>query len=313
MAVTEERQLLDRLVAEGYTELQSPDPRLRDAARRSGWSGTLRGPLHHGGGRLPEDAVAAVAALVPGAGVAPAPPPGPLRGLVRLALAGMPGTAELVVTDGTGLRPFSVRYPDRPDLFVEELARAVDVTVAMRARFRSALGHVRLVAIDFGPQGFRTSRYAGIATPTLGNVHLNAALFLPGPLAELEAVREVRAARPGATPSARPGGDFTAVDGTTAHELWHQVELAFTARDYRASVEFRRLLGAWFGVETIEQAAGRGGPVQDRVAAEVSPYGATRPLEATAEMAKLWWCGSDAPVARYFGEVVERFFPAPTG
>ncbi|HET7488058.1 MAG TPA: hypothetical protein VFJ85_09020 [Acidimicrobiales bacterium] len=309
--MTEQELLLDRLLAEGLTEFQSADPTLRDTARRHGWSGSLRGPLLHDGGRLPADVPEAVGALVPAVRVRPAAPPGPLRGLVRRAMAGMADTVEMVVADSTGLRPFTVRFPDRSELFVEELARVVDVTARMRARFGAALAHVRLVAVDFGPQGFRSSHYAGVATPTLGDVHLNAALFLPGPLAELEAVREVRAARPGATPPARPGGDYTPVDGTTAHELWHQVELAFTARDYPASVAFRRDVGAWFGVATIEHAAGTPGPARERVAAEVSRYGATLPLEATAEMAKLWWCGSDAPVARYFGQVVERYFPAP--
>ncbi len=38
----------------------------------------------------------------------------------------------------------------------------------------------------------------------------------------------------------------------------------------------------------------------------MSPYAATAPVEATAEMFKLWWCGSGeySPIVRRFGELV---------
>lgn len=300
-------------LAEGITEFHSADPRLRDQARRSGWSGPLRGWLRHDGAVAPASIPDAVAALVPAVTItATTVRRRGLRSLVRAAVAGMPDTAEMLVHDQTGLRPFTVRYPDRPELFVEELARAVEVATAMRSRFGTALAHVRLVAVDLGPQGFVSGHHAGQAAPTVGDVHLNASLFLPDPRAELQPIRAARSATSGAVPSA-PADAYTSMDGTTAHEFWHQIELAFTARDYTASIAFRRDVGAYFGVDTIEHAVMRPGPAHEQLVQEVSRYGATAALEATAEMAKRWWCGNSSPVTRHFGQVVDRFFPIHRG
>lgn len=43
---------------------------------------------------------------------------------------------------------------------------------------------------------------------------------------------------------------------------------------------------------------------------EVSAYATTNPSEATAELFKLWWCTRDdpPPIARFFGELLERYF-----
>jgi hypothetical protein len=284
------------------------DARQRDAARRAGWTGPLRGALREGGGDgqpWPPAVAEAVEALVPGARVAARPM---RRSLFRYAMSGMPDTAEVVVEDDRGR--FKVRYPDRPELFVEELARVVDVAVGMRRRFGAAVGHVKLVTVDYGPQGFRTSHYAGVVRPNLGTVHLNASLFLPKGLDGMEAAREQRPSR---NPPQPAFGAYTRADLVTAHEFWHQVELAFEARYYRESVEFRRQLGAYFEVATLEQAVVEPGPAHDRLVAEVSAYAGTQAHEATAEMAALWWCTADdpPPVAHHFGEVVGRFFPAP--
>jgi hypothetical protein len=288
------------------------DPRERDAARRHGWTGPLRGEL-----AAPEapavDAVwpgpvpEAVQALVPGGRVAARPA---RRTLLRLAMSGMPDTADLVVEDWLG--SFRVRYPDRPELMVEELARVVDVAIGMRRRFGPALAHTKLITIDYGQFGFRTSHFAGMATPTLGDVHLNASLFLPEELDEMQATVAARGSR---RPPQRAGGVLTRADLVTAHELWHQLDIAFTSRQFRAGVEFRRQLGAYFGVATLEHVLTDRGEVRARLASEVSAYATTNVHEAVAELGALWWCtlalADPPPIARHFGEVVDRFFPAP--
>jgi len=317
--MTDAREILATLVRDGVTKFQSSDPQLRDQARRSGWSGSLRGPLHlddHDGASPPAPAPASVpetiARLVPVVTVTTKRGrSGGIGGLVRHALAGMSDTTEVVVHDGTGLRPFTVRYPDRPELFVEELARAVDVATGFRARFGAAIEHVRLIAFDHGQQGFKSAHYSGMAAPILGDVHLNASMFLPRERAEPAAAGVDRAAEPSRPRPARAPGIYTSTDRTTAHEFWHQLELAFTTRQYTASIEFRRQVGAYFGVETVEHVIQRGGPARDRLIGEVSAYAATNALEATAEMARLWWCGNETPVAQHFGQVVDQFFPEP--
>lgn len=261
---------------------------------------------------MPQTPTAVIAALVPGVRVTPvAVASGGASRLLRRAAAGMPRTAAFVVDDDSGLPSFTVRYPDHPDLLVEQVARVVDVARRMRLRFGAALAHARLVTIDHGQPGFRTARYAGMAHLTLGAIHLNGSLFLPEELAALERKRASRAGSPRARPPARSGTGYTQVDGTMAHELWHQIELEFMSREYRRSIEFRRRIGEYFGVATIEHAVENRGPAHDRLAQEVSAYGATRAIEATAEMAKLWWCGSRAPAAQHFAAVVDEFFPPP--
>jgi hypothetical protein len=107
------------------------------------------------------------------------------------------------------------------------------------------------------------------------------------------------------------------VDGTVAHEWWHQIDAHFQARRYRESIEFRREIGHYFGVETIEHATAVQANAPDawkaaheRVAGEVSSYGGTNPKEATAELFKLWWCnvGEPTPVVRLFGQLLARYF-----
>jgi hypothetical protein len=283
------REFLDSLRAEGHTSFQSEDARVRDEARRTGWSGSLRGPLHFDGSAALPSVPAAIEALVPGARVTPGARVGVVGRVIRTALAGRSDTVDVIVHDPNDGGRFTLRFPQHADLYVEAVARAVDTAIAMRLRFGRAVGHARLVAIDSGPQGFNTGHYAGVAVPTVGDVHLNASLFL---------APEHRADR---------------VDGTTAHEFWHQVELGFNARRYRESIDFRRALGAYFGVETLERVVDRPGPAQEQLMAEVSAYAATSALEATAEMARLWWTlGDDPPaVVQHFGAVVDRFFPPP--
>ena len=115
---------------------------------------------------------------------------------------------------------------------------------------------------------------------------------------------------------------FTAIDATTAHEMWHLVEATFEAKRYKESVEFRRQLGFHLGVATLEQAVkghGRYAPdswkaASKLLAEEVSLYATTNAKEATAELFKAWWCrtGDLAPVVARFGELLDEFFVTPT-
>jgi hypothetical protein len=95
--------------------------------------------------------------------------------------------------------------------------------------------------------------------------------------------------------------------------MWHQMEGAIEAQRAMDGIELRRALGEALGVETLERAVNGGrtrapeawSAAHARLVKEVSPYAATAPVEATAEMFKLWWCGSGdlAPIVRRFGEL----------
>ena len=215
---------------------------------------------------------------------------GVARRLVRASLSGRSDTAELLVEDDHGA--FTIRYPERDDLSIDAMARVVHVAFAFRRRFWPGLRHARRILIDHGTHGFQSGATAGEAAQVIGDIHLNATFFL------------------GETAS--PGQ----VEETTAHEFWHQVEMAFQAERYRDSMEFRRMLGAYFGMETLEHVVSRAGPARERLVAEVSAYAATNALEAAAEMARLWWryrgAEEQPPVVRHFVETVNRYFPAPS-
>src|SRR5439155_7365847 len=114
-----------------------------------------RGPLTWPGGELPPrppapfpppPPAATVQALVPGVHVVDKPPGGVLRKLVRASLSGRTDSAELKVSDELGA--FVVRYPATPGLWVEQVARVVDVAAGMRRRFGPTIAHVKLISID---------------------------------------------------------------------------------------------------------------------------------------------------------------------
>jgi hypothetical protein len=124
-----------------------------------------------------------------------------------------------------------------------------------------------------------------------------------------------KAKRPENRPAAVRSG-FTALDGTVAHEAWHQIEAGFAARRLADRTELRHQLGLSLGVETLEQAIKGGHPrapehwraAHVRLRQLVSPYAATNPVEATAEMFKLWWCRISNPVVDRFGELLQELF-----
>jgi len=308
-----DRGVAGRVLAEVEAIAAVPDavvdmgnPVLRDEARRRGWTGPLRGPLTMGRPAGDETVAAAVSALI-GRPVST----GPARDRRRLfnTLRFGYGAALRLTVAEPGL---TVTVPNGADLMVESVARAIDTVLAVRERFGSHAGHLRVVSFDRVSHGAGPARWAGLANQTVFSIHLNESLALAGGWVRLRRQRETAPLR---RPSADVRHPFGAIDGVSAHEAWHQIEFKFRGRiaDHSA---FRRELGAVLGVETLEQAIQgrhRGAPeafrlAHDRLLETVSPYATTNPLEAAAEMFKLWWCGVSNPTIDCFGALLDRFF-----
>jgi hypothetical protein len=332
---TDTRDLFVRIVelarARGAVrlELDTQDALLRDTAARAGMQGQLRGVLvasiadldPRGPGTEPLDAdelAAAVGRLVPDAAVAGRAVRNPLRAGVRRALFGLPSMVDLLVDPRDGGERIRVVVPQRPDVVVENVARCVDTLVGIRRRFGANAPASITLSFDYSDMGLRTGVISGSAAKQVGVIHMNADHCL---VEGIEMARRRAAARGRASVSAGVPPPYSAVDGTTAHEMWHQIDGNFEAGHYRDSIEFRRRIGECLGVETLEQATlggTRNAPppwqaAHRRLVEQVSAYAATAPGEATAEMFKLWWCsnGELSPVVARFGELVDGLFPAP--
>jgi hypothetical protein len=235
-----------------------------------------------------------VAALVPGVTVR-ARPAGSVRRFFRASAARIDDVVLLDVVAGPDAPPLRVRVPDHPDLRIAGVAEVVATTVEVRRAFGSHASHITEVSFDLGEPGFRSNRVAGVAHNNLGHFHINAGLVLG-------AERPLR----------------YSLAGTTAHECWHQIEHVFELRRFSDSIEFRRILGNYFGVETLEQVLTgheRGASREQRIAFqrlgnEVSAYATTKRIEATAEMMKIWWCSKPprSPIATLFGQLMARYF-----
>jgi hypothetical protein len=311
----EARRLLDLVrdaaADSGTVELDASDLLLRYEARAAGLAGKLRRPLtgsltgHSprasatGSERLGED----VGALVPGADITARP----VRGMARRAMSGLTAMIDLTVAY-PGDAPFVVSCPDVADVVPEAVALAVDTLGRVRRRFPIGARALARVSFDHSDRRLRGSKFAGMAHRNMGLVHLNASFASADGLAEM--ARRWRAA-PTKRPSAAIRPPATALDATTAHEAWHQIEAVYEATAYQSTIEFRRSLGEHFGVATLEHAVLGGTPgaepawrtAHEQLVAEVSPYAGTRTVEATAEMFKLWWCVPEprwSPAVRRF-------------
>jgi hypothetical protein len=311
---------------------------LRYVARASGFGGPLRGALSlsldppalptmapGAGAGAPEDRfLADLNSLLPGTTVTAAKrPAGWLRSALRSASAGVAGTIHFTVNDGSGIKPLWVAAPLNDDVMAECVAMAVDTAMAIRRRFHPHVDGVRMF-FDQSIHGLRSGEIAGLAEAYVRDVHLNPAFALARELEVLDRQRQERRSARSPEQVARRGPitvlpPFTRVDSVVAHEFWHQIEFGFESGQYRNSVEFRRAVGGYFGVETLEHVLKGGAPhaapewriARARLAAEVSDYATTNPKEATAELFTQWWCtrADPPPSARFFGEVMERFFP----
>jgi hypothetical protein len=263
--------------------------------------------------------------LLPGVEITTTRPPGVLRSYLRGASSGIGGLVHLTARGPTDIDELRMAVPVTDDVMAEGVALMIDTALAIRSRFRPLVDGVRVI-YDHSAHGLRTGKLAGAAEASVREVHLNPAY---AQMAEMEALDRPRWERAGGSEA---GGrhssrtlapPFTRIDAVVAHEFWHQIEFGFEGGRYRDSVEFRRALGAYFGVETLEHAlkgghAGAPRPWQvarTRLATEVSEYATTAPKEATAELFTQWWCTEAArpPSAEFFGTLLERFFPAADG
>lgn len=246
------------------------------------------------------------------------PATGWLAKLARGAVGGFGDMTNLVIHGGGG-KDLIVAVPNRSDVVPETLAAAIGTILGVRRRFGEAIGHLRVVSFDHASHGLKVGRYAGQAQTNVGIIHLNASYALAGEH------QEQRPTDPPPRPTTESSGAAVAawsnLERTTAHEAWHQIEGAFEARHYKRSIEFRRRLGAHFGVATLEHAILGRSPnsapawraAQAQLVQEVSDYGGTLPGEATAEMFMHWWCPirPPSPAVQLFGELVEEYFPRP--
>jgi hypothetical protein len=299
------KQVVDALGAARVPVLDVGDELVRDAARRTGWTGALRGPLTApSGASSPPDVAGAVQALLPGTTVTRR-----TGFLSRNVLTLRADTPE-------GFR-VTVKAPDRPDVVPELLAAALDVALSVRRRFGRMASGVHAIAIDVGAGTFDDHRTAGSAQAGTGTFYLDTSL------AYVDAIDEQRRRMGGrAYVSARPTRPWFAIDGVVAHEYWHNLDTTVIATP-AVYTELNRELGVELGVDTYEHALrGReeGAPPEWQVAfrrifTEVSPYATTSWRESTAELFKLWWCrpadGPPAPLVAKFGALLERFYPPP--
>jgi hypothetical protein len=261
--------------------------------------------------------------LLPGIAVGIEASPGATRSLLRRAVSGVAKTFDLLAGPEDAARPTRFSVPQRSDLLVESVARCIDTTIAIRRRFGRVAAGVRRVSFDVSDFQLLHGINAGSADRSSGIIHMNAALATVEGLTVMEQTAAARAVGRGAVPRPvipmrTPSGaaaPYNQIDGTTAHEMWHQMEGAVEARRSMDGIELRRRLGEALGVETLEQAVNGSRPrspdgwkaAYARLVNEVSPYAGTAPVEATAEMFKLWWCsnGERSPVVERFGELAE--------
>lgn len=318
----EVRELLDALTARAKVDglelaLETNDPLVRDIARRHGFTGPLRGALAPGTGLPaiskddPTGVRDALQLLLPGIALEIEAKAGAAKSLLRRAVSGVSKTFSMFAAPNELARPTRFSVPERDDVLIESVARCIDTTIAIRRRYGRVADSARRVSFDHADFQLLHGNHAGSADRSSGLIHMNASF---ASLEGLTMMEQIRAQRVGGG-SAGVAAPFNGIDGTTAHEVWHQMEGAVEARRSMDGIDLRRRLGEALGVETLEQAVNGARPrspdswklAHARLVDEVSAYGATAPVEATAEMFKLWWCATDEPasIVRRFGELIE--------
>jgi hypothetical protein len=248
---------------------------------------------------------------------------GRLRSLLRSASTGVAGTVHLTAQSQLGDEPLRLAVPLGEDVLTEGVALAVDTALSVRRRFHPLIDGVRIF-YDHSVQGLRTGTIGGVAEAYVRDVHLNPAYASVGEMVALDRFLRQRRGQPDPGEPERRSPltvqpPFTRIDSVVAHEYWHQIEFGLESGRYRDSVDFRRVVGNYFGVETLEHvikgASSSAPPAWQaaylRLAREVSAYATTAPKEATAELFAQWWCTALAPPpsALAFGDVLRRFFP----
>ncbi len=323
---------------------------LRHEARSGGFTGPLRGDLvwdlRHPLVVAPQDAtdqdraqrvLSQLEVLLPGVRVEADRPAGRLRSFVRSASGGVGGVVHLKAQQAPDAlqapdaaqpldaKPLWLAVPLTDDVMPEGVALIIDTALAVRRRFRPLVDGVRIF-LDQSAPGLGNGKWAGLAEQTVRDIHLTPAYVLVREMEALEDHLLERRSPPPSGPAPRPRSfrepsAFTRIDAVVAHEYWHQIEFDLDSRRYRDSVEFRRAVGGYFGVETLEhviKGKAADAPVPwkvayARLAEEVSTYATTNPKEAAAELFSQWWCTAASavppPSAQAFGQIVQRFFP----
>jgi hypothetical protein len=295
----EAREFVAAQIAAGVQQIDTRDLLLRFAAREAGFGGALRGPLTRGTAANPTDLASQVEALLPDTRVRALPHRNRFLRMVADFTSGFGGMTRLLVEPTDGRPSFRVGLPERDDHVAEVVALALDTAFGVHARFGRDAKFVNAISFDHAVHGMAEGKTAGAAHHGTRFIHINASYsFVQG----LESMR---------TDSAQVPAPWTSIDGTVAHEMWHMIENAWEAKDYAATIEFRRVIGSWFGQPTLEKVFDVP-EARYALGTSVSPYGASARLEASAEMFKRWWCGP-APVGSIperFGALVELYFPA---
>lgn len=314
--------LVERARAAGVRDLhlQSTSLLLRYQARAVGFTGSLRQPLVRSVGAAPGATTNSLVEALRGWGLAvePTRPSGPLRQWSRKLAGGVGASLEVSVSWAAG-RSFTISVPDRADLMPEAVGCCADTAGAVLRRFQRYANAVHYIYFDRSERGLVTGKLGGLANATTGEIHLNVGLVAADELVEL--ARMATARRHQASTSDFASAPYGALDATTAHELWHQIESAVLAKDHRVGFEMRRRLGESLGVDTLEHAI-KGGEKRSppawqeahrRLAQEVSNYATTSPVEATAEIFTHWWCRdrADAAVVVCFGELIDELVAPP--
>ena len=336
--------------------LDTLEPIFRMQARRLGFEGPLRGPLHRpawqaegrpadSGRRADSDPAVErmplgleLASLMADVEVTRRRRRGPIGTLTRSAASVVAGVADFDIVDLRGDRPpLRLTVLDRPGLLADNIAMAVDTVLAISRAFGAAAAEIRQVSFVRSMQGFRSGSIAGAAHLNLGHMDLNGAYVTAEGLRRLRGQGRAAAMRwqdrhagPRLDRPAVVVGASSIIDGVAAHEAWHLIEAQFEARRYGESIELRREIGRYFGLDTLEHVAhglGEDAPdalrtAQARLAQEVSGYATTNAREASAEMFKLWWCaraepGSEPagarPVVTFFDGALRRHFDVDLG
>jgi hypothetical protein len=306
IAQARELVLLVSELPAGALYLETRDELVRHAARAAGYGGSVRAAVQRGAGAPALELTEQIEGLLPGSTARVLPRGGLLRRWSGDATAGMSGMRRIEVAT-IDAPPIKVLLPEAADTIAETIALSVDTIRRVHARFGRAVDYVRTVSFDQSGHGFATGKTAGSASPILGLIHLNASYASVDRFEVFSGQRESRTPRRARRAVPEP---WMTIDGVVAHELWHKLEMAWEARAYRETIEFRREIGRWFGLETLEQVM-HDDTARVQLALGVSAYATTNPREATAELFKLWWCGpppTDSLPAR-FGALVESFFP----
>ena len=301
---------LEFVEAEGAHRIDVCNLFLRHELRKRGFSGALRSPLVRREPSQVPPVPEQIEQLLPSTTVRARPHRSRWLRLAASAAGGTRRMTRLVVEPLDDRKSIRVHLPERDDQIPEVIALAVDTTLSIQGRFAALAGHVRTISFDHAVEGMATGQVGGAAKHRPGAIHLNAGYSFVSGLERLAGKGEKSLRHsPEAVPASVPS-PWTGIDHVVAHELWHEMEFAWEARSYTQTVEFRREIGGWFGLETLERVF-TNEHTRYVLAEGVSPYAATNRIEATAEMFALWWCGPPTPgsLAERFGALVENCFP----